>query len=115
MRHHHGLGMGLLEPHNLFYRELLVHMAAAVPQQHLPARHAIDVVSQVVVGPEDDFLVLGKAVNDLLGIARGHHTVGECLHGRRGVDIAHHFVARMLVLNFLRSSARHESASEQPP
>ena len=102
MGHDNGLRMLGLELHDLRYREFLVHMATAIPKQHAAARHRVDVVAQVIVGAKDDLGVGGEAVDDLLGVARGHHTIGERLHGSRGVDIAHHLIAGMLGLESLQ-------------
>ena len=82
-----------LQFHDGLYRELLVYMATAVPQQHRAARHTVDVVAQVVVGTEDNLLVLRE---------RCHHNIRESLDSRSGVDIAHHLIARMLLLILLQ-------------
>ena len=102
MGHNHGVGVLGLEAHDGVDRELLMHVAAAVPEQHLATGDAVDIVAQIVVGAEDNLLVLWEGVYHLLGIAAGHHTVGERLDGSRGVDIRHHLIARMLVLELLQ-------------
>ena len=90
--------MGLLEFQYLRHRETLVHMAAAVPEQHLPAGDRVDIRPQVLVGTEDELGVLREGVDNLLGVAAGHHHIGQRLDGRRGVHVADHLIAGMLVL-----------------
>ena len=102
VRHHDGIGILLLQLHDRLHGEFLMHMTSTVPEQHTPARDTVDVVAKVVVGAKDDLLALGEAVDDLLGIAAGHHTIRQRLHCRRGVHIAHHLVTRMLLLVFLQ-------------
>ena len=41
----------------------------------------------MLVGHEEDLLVLGDPADDLLGVARGDDPVRERLHGRRAVDV----------------------------
>ena len=45
MSHHNCLRILLLQFHNLLNRETLVNVAAAIPQQHLPTRHLIYIVT----------------------------------------------------------------------
>ena len=89
--------MLLLQRHDGLHRETLMHMAATLPQQHLSARSRVDVAAQVVVGAKDDALVPGQLVYNLLRIAARHHHIGQRLHSRRRVHIAHHGVAGMLI------------------
>ena len=77
-------------------------MAAAVPEQHVATRHAVDIVAQIVVGTEDELLVLRQTVHHLLRVARSDHHVCERLHGSRSVHVAHHLVARVLRLELLQ-------------
>lgn len=93
---HQCVGILLLQFHNLFHRELFVHVACAVPQQHVAASDGVDIVAQIAVGAEDDFLVLRQTVHNLLGIGRCHHNVGHCLCGSRCVDIRYHGIAGVL-------------------
>ena len=102
MRHHHGMRMLLLEFHDAVDRELLMDMAATIPQEHVAPRDAVDIVAKVIIRPKDDFCFLWETRHHLLGIARGDHTVRERLDSRRGVDIAHHLIARMLLFVFLQ-------------
>ena len=69
--------------------EDLVHQARAVPEDHRPAGHLDEVLPQVAVGDEEDFDVVGHALDDLLGVARGDDPVGQRLHRRRAVDVGH--------------------------
>ena len=41
-----GAGVVVLELYNLLNRELLMHMAPAVPQQHLAVRHGIEIAAR---------------------------------------------------------------------
>ena len=91
----------LLQLDDGLYRELLVYVASAVPQQHVSARDAVDIVAKIVVGTEDNLLVLGEGSHHLLGVARCNDTIGKRLDGCSGVDVAHHLVAGMLVLKLL--------------
>ena len=100
--HHHGVRMLCLELQYCLYRELLVYVAASVPQQHRAARHTVDVVAKVVVGTEDYLLVLRERRHHLLGIARRYHNIGQSLDSRSSVDIAHHLVSGMFVLELLQ-------------
>lgn len=60
MRHHHGMRMLLLEFHNAIDRELLMDMAATIPQEHVAPRDAVDIVAKVIIWPKDDFASFGK-------------------------------------------------------
>ena len=93
MRQHLGLRVLLLELQYFFHGEALVHVAGTVPEHHLPARYLIDILAQVAVGAEDDFLVLGQALHDLACVGGGDHHVGDGLDGGRGVDVGDDGVA----------------------
>ena len=97
MHQYLGIRMFLLELQNLLQREFLMHMACPVPQHHVPARDAVDIAAQVLVGTKDDGSVLWEALHYLAGIAAGHHHIGHGLGGSCGVDIAYHRVAGMLL------------------
>ena len=75
-----------------------MHMASTVPQQHLTACHTVDIVAKIVVRTEDDFSILRQLVNHALGIATGHYYIGQSLHSSCSVDIAHHQMIGMLLL-----------------
>ena len=69
MSHHHSLRMLLLELHDGFHGELLMNMAAAVPEKHLATGNAVDVIAEIIVGTEDNLLVLRERSHHLLRIA----------------------------------------------
>ena len=94
---HMSVGVLLLELHNLLNREFLVHLAVAVPHHHVAACDAVDVVAQVAVGTEDELLILGEAVDNLLGVAAGHYHIGESLDGSTGISVADNSVSWVLL------------------
>ena len=55
---------------------------------------------EVLIRTEDYFLVHGQRVDYTLGVAAGHHDIRQRLYGRRSVDVAHHGVTRVLLLEF---------------
>ncbi len=67
----HDEGTGMLAAHlgDGFYRETLVYVAAALPEEHVAAGGGIDVRPEVVVGTEDEFLVGRETAYYALGIA----------------------------------------------
>ena len=95
MHEHPGGRMLPFQFKNLFKRKFLVHVAGTVPQHHAAAGYRVDVVAQVAVGAEDDFLVGGKRIDDFTCVARCDKNVGERLHAYRCVDIRYHRMARM--------------------
>ena len=106
--------MLLLQSYYIGCGETLVHVASAVPEQHVPARHTVDVRAQIIVRSEDKLLVLRERVHYLLGVAARHHDVRKRLHGSRGVHIAHHLVVWVLLPVFpqvLRTAGVGERAS----
>ena len=102
MHKHLSSRMLLLQSYYLLCREALMHVASAVPQQHVSSRHTVDIRAEVVVRTEDQLLVLREGVNDLLCVSARHHHIRQRLHRRRGVNIAHHLISRMLLLEFLQ-------------
>ena len=100
--HHNSIRMLLLQFDDSLYREFLVYMAATIPELHISSCYTIDIVAQIVVGTKDNLLILWKSINYLLGIAAGHNTVGQGLHGSSSIHIAHYLIARMLFLIFLQ-------------
>ena len=98
VRHHNSLRPLGLQPAYRPGREAPVHMASALPQQHPPARNSVYIVAQVAVGTEDYLLVLRQLAYYALRIAARYDDVRQRLHRRRGVHIAHHRVAHMLLL-----------------
>ncbi len=95
MCQHKGVGVLALQLHEFLQRELLVHMAGAIPQQHLPSGHRIYIISEIPVRSEYYFLVGGKRLHYFAGVRRCHHHIGERFHRRRCVDVAYHRVPRM--------------------
>ena len=78
--------------------ELFVHDAGAVPDQHVGAGDALDVMPEVPVGREQDLFALRVQVRDhVLGDAGGHHPVRARLHGGRGVRVNHHGAVGVLI------------------
>ena len=100
--HHNSIRMLLLQFDDSLYREFLVYMAATIPKQHVSSCNTIDIVAQIIVGTKDNFLILWESINHFLGIAAGHNTVGQSLHGCSSIYIAHYLIARMLFLIFLQ-------------
>ena len=103
---HFGIGMFRLQCQEFLGGETLVDVASPVPKEHVAARDAVDVGSEVAVGTEDEWLVLGETLHNLSGIRRGDHHVGPCLGGSRGVDIRNHLVVRMLLHEFCKPVGR---------
>ena len=100
--HHNSLRMLLLQLNDGLYREFLVYMAATVPEQHVSACYAVDIVAEVVIRTKDNLRILWETVDYLLGIATGHHAIGQSLHGSGGIHIAYHLVAWVLFLILLQ-------------
>ena len=114
MGDHGGVGVLPLQLQDPRGRELLVHVAGAVPQHHLAARDAVDVMAQVTVGAEDDLLLFRQAFDDLPRVGRGDHDVGHCLDRGRRVDVRDDRVARMRLdepLERLRRAAVRQRAA----
>ena len=84
---HFGVRVCLFQLNQAFHRKLLVHMACAVPQQHIAAGGFVDVTAEVAVGTEDEFGVFGELFHNFLCVARCYHHVGQCFDGSGGVDI----------------------------
>ena len=93
---HLGVRILLLQFNYLLHRELLMHGAGAVPQQHITAGNAVYVVTKVTVRAKDNLLILRQAVNYLTGVCRGHNYVCQSLHSRRCVDVRYYRMPRIL-------------------
>src|SRR5690349_13859728 len=80
----------MLEPERfeLSEAERLVDDAAAGPELHVAARLLDQVATEVLVGGEEDLLVLGNGAHDALGVAGGADPVALGLHLRRAIDVA---------------------------
>ena len=98
MSQHNSIRVLLLQFHNGFHREALMHMTTTVPKQHIAACDAIDVTAQILIRTKDYLRVFWEGVNDFLRVAAGHHHIGQGFHGCRCIHITHHLIARMLVL-----------------
>ena len=85
------------EGNQCFHAEARMYMARAVPYCHLTAGHLADVLSEVMIRPEQDRLILGQRLHDLQGVRRGDHDVCQCLDISRGVDVGYHFVSRVRI------------------
>lgn len=114
MHQHLGSGMLLLEFKNLFERELLMYVASSVPEHHVATGLGVDIISQIAVGTEDDFLVLGERLDHLHGVARGDHDVGESLDRGRGVDVGNHRVSGVLLDEFFKLGSRAAVGQRTP-
>ena len=77
-------------------------MATAIPQQHLPSRHLVDIVTKIIVRTKNQFGILRQLVHYFLSIAARHHHIRQCLYGCRRVHIRHYLITRMLILVFLQ-------------
>ena len=75
-----------------------MYMATTVPKQHIAACNAVYIVTEIIVWTKDDFFVLWKTVNHLLGITACHYTISQRLYSSRGVYIAHYLISRVLFL-----------------
>ena len=99
MHDHPGLGMLALELQQLLERELLVHVAGAVPQHHVRASGEFaDIGAQVAVGPEKDGDIGRDRLNYLQGVRRGAADIRKGLNLDRRIDIGDHAVAGILRL-----------------
>ena len=98
MHQHDGIRVLGLQRQQLLGLELVVHDARTLPQQHVGAGLATDVVAQVPVRPPDELFSLRLEVgDDLQRHRRRDDPVGTRLHGGAGVGIHHHRPVRMLV------------------
>ena len=88
----------LLELEQCFFGEASVHMASAIPQLHLSARHAVDIAAKVLVWTKENGLIFRQLLHDLQGVATGHYHIGECLYSSTGIDIRHDHVSGVLCL-----------------
>ena len=89
-------GVQRLELEQLGLAERLVHDAHARPQQHVAAHLAVDIAAEMLVGTEDDLLVLRDLAQDLLGRRAGDDDVAERLHLDRAVDVGQRDMVGML-------------------
>ncbi len=87
MGEHRGAGMLRLELEQLGLREGLVDDAHARPEQHVAAGLAGEIAAEMLVGAEDDLLLLRDLREDDLGRRAGDDDVAERLHRRRAVDV----------------------------
>jgi len=78
--------------------ELFMHHAGAIPDQHVGAGDALDVVAEMAVRREQDFPALGVQVgHHVLGDTGSDHPVGARFHGGRGIGVDHDLAVRVLV------------------
>ncbi len=82
--------------------------ARAVPEDHLAARHFLQILAEMTIRHEEDLVIGRHAANDRLGVAGGDDPVGQGFDGGGAVDVgdgletpaidAEHFlIARQLV------------------
>ena len=81
--------------HNLFNRELFMHVTGSVPKQHIPVRNRVDIITQIPIRTKDYFLIFGEAFHDLLRIGGSHHHICHCFHGSCCVDVRNNGVSRV--------------------
>ena len=89
------VGMAGLELHQFAGGKPVMDDAGAVPQDHFAAGLAGQIGAQVLVGREQDRLVLGQLVDDVFGVGRGDDDVGKRLHLGRAIDVGEGDVVRM--------------------
>ena len=76
--------------------ELLVYHAAAIPDEHVSAGLALDIVAQVFIRRPQYFLsLLVQVLNKFRGDTRRYHPVGTRFHGCAGIGVHHHLAFRM--------------------
>ena len=86
-------GVLALQVEDLLQRELLVHVAGAVPQHHVrAAREALDIAAEVAVGGEEHGAVGRQRLHDPQGVGRRAADVGQRLHAHRRIDVGDHRV-----------------------
>ena len=98
------VGILFLQFYNLFEGELLVDVAGAVPEEHLAACDAVDVVAEVAVRTENDFRVFRQALDDLAGVGRCYHDVRYRLDSSCRIHIRDNRIARMSLYKLLKLS-----------
>ena len=84
------------------------------PRSPYPDRSSSQIGAQVLVGRENDGLILRDTLNDLDRIGGRAADVGQGLHLRRAVDITDHDMVRILLLELAEQRRRTESASNPP-
>src|SRR5262249_39298279 len=67
--------------------EDFVDHAGAVPEDHLAAGDFLQVLAEVAVRDEEDFVLRRHAADDRLGVAGGNDPVGQRLDGGGAVDV----------------------------
>lgn len=88
-----GVGQGDGFGHLLFHGDQVAHAedfvdhAGAVPENHFAPGDLLEVVPQVAIGDEEDFILFGNTTDDLFGVAAGYDPIGKRLHFGGGVDV----------------------------
>lgn len=101
-----GLRMADHQLGDLLIRKDLVHHAGTVPDHHIPTGLLHQIGAQVLVGRENDGLILRDTLNDLDRIGGRAADVGQGLHLRRAVDITDHDMVRILLLELAEQRRR---------
>ena len=95
------LGIGLANAAHFLRRDLLVHVAEALPRDDVLLRHLLrDVVGEVAIGNEQNVLVRQRS-DHFRRIGRRADDVGERLDRCGGVDVADHREIGILLFQFL--------------
>ena len=95
MSEHLGFGILFFQFENLFQRKFLVHAAGTVPDDHIAAGHAADVVAQIAVGRKNDLRVGRQAADHVHRVARRTADIGQRLDPDRRIDVRHDRMSRI--------------------
>ena len=98
MNQHHRVGVFRLQRRQLLPFKFVMDDARTLPQQHIRARFAADVVAEVAVGPPNQFLAARFQIrHDFQRHRRRYHPVGTRFHGGGSVGVHYHRTVGVLV------------------
>ena len=83
-----------------------MHMASAIPKQHLASGNAVYVITQVPVRTENDLRVFRKTFDDLARIGRSHHYIRHGLYSSSRIYIRNNYMTGMLLYKFCKIGSR---------
>ena len=98
MNQHHRVGVFRLQRRQFLPFEFVMDDARTLPQQHIRARFAADVVTEVAVGSPNQFLAARFQIrHDFQRHRRRDHPVGTRFHGGGSVGVHHHRTVGVLI------------------
>src|SRR5690606_24954917 len=98
--------MFLFQLGDFLQAEHFMNHTGAIPQQHIPPGNFVDISTQVFVRGKNDLLVFWKTFNNYFGITAGYNHITQSFYTCTAVDIAYHYMIRVLFLEFLKQWRR---------